>query len=155
MKLRTIWLTPDINFHGTFLGGCLASVASGGRWHGRLLWRRYAWHMFCLYFQFDRYDHSSLDVFDSLLMWECSWVGWNVLECSVELSLVNFSVLSLERVAFELLFLCILLTPCARLPPLPPKMPTSAKFMIIPRSDPTNSTPKQMPTFACAYLAHI
>ena len=144
MKLRTIWLTPDINFHGTFLGAV---------WH---LWQVAACGIgdCCGDGTFNLTDMTTAVLMSSILCW-CE----NVLElagmCSVELSLVNFSVLSLERFAFELLFLCILLTPCARLPPLPPKMPTSAKFMIIPRSDPTNSTPKQMPTFAGAYLAHM
>ena len=44
--------------------GCLASVGSGGLWHRSLLWQGYAWHVFCLYFRFDRHDHCSPDVLD-------------------------------------------------------------------------------------------
>ena len=70
----------------TYTGHQFSRDVSGGcLWHRRLLRRRYAWHVFCLYFQFDRYDHSSPDVFDSsldvrmFLSWlEClNVVPWN------------------------------------------------------------------------------
>ena len=88
--------------------GCLASVGSGGLWHRSLLWQGYAWHVFCLYFRFDRHDHCSPDVLDlktdcddgfdvkmfliwleclGMLFWSCGmkWfeLAGNVLRCSL------------------------------------------------------------------------